>query len=74
MRSVCRRPDERQCWEAPGGPTPPTAARSEVTFEAVDGETLLRLRHTGLAPETVEALAAGWDQFLPALASVAAAA
>jgi hypothetical protein len=41
--------------------------------DATDGSTV-GLRHTGLAPETVEAHAAGWDQFLPALASVAAAA
>jgi hypothetical protein len=45
----------------------------EVTLEAVGSGTLLRLRHSGLAPEVVEGHAVGWDQFLPALVIAATA-
>jgi uncharacterized protein YndB with AHSA1/START domain len=61
-------------WEAPGDATPPGGSTVEVTLEAVGSGTLLRLRHSGLAPEVVDGHAVGWDQFLPALASVATAA
>lgn len=58
-------------WEAEGDATPPGSSRVEVTL-APDGDgTLLRLRHSGLAAEAVEGHAVGWDQFLPALVSVA---
>jgi uncharacterized protein YndB with AHSA1/START domain len=61
-------------WEAPGDPTPPGGSTVEVTLRPDGTGTLLRLRHTGLAPEVVDGHAIGWDQFLPALANVAAAA
>ena len=60
-------------WEAAGDPTPPGSSRVEVTLTEDGGGTLLRLRHSGLAAEAVEGHAAGWDQFLPGLVSVAAA-
>lgn len=58
-------------WAAPGDPTPPGASTVEVTLEADVDETILRLRHSGLAPDTVAGHATGWDQFLPALISAA---
>ena len=59
-------------WEAAGDPTPPGTSRVEVTL-APDGDgTIVRLRHSGLVPEAVEGHEIGWDQFLPALVSVAA--
>ena len=60
-------------WEAPGDATPPGTSTVEVTFTAADDGTLLRLRHSGLSPAAIEGHAVGWDQFLPSLASVAAA-
>jgi uncharacterized protein YndB with AHSA1/START domain len=61
-------------WEAPGDATPPGASTVEVTFTPQGDGTLVRLRHSGLAAEAVEGHAAGWDQFLPGLATVAATA
>lgn len=58
-------------WEAPGDATPPGASTVEVTLTPEGDGTLLRLRHSGLAPEAVEGHAVGWDQFLPALAAAA---
>jgi uncharacterized protein YndB with AHSA1/START domain len=60
-------------WEAPGDPTPPGASRVEVTLLPDGDGTILRLRHSGLAPAVVEGHAAGWDQFLPSLVEVASA-
>ena len=58
-------------WEAPGDPTPPGSSRVEVTLVADGADTILRLRHSGLAPEAIEGHTQGWDQFLPSLAEVA---
>ncbi|HEV8546997.1 MAG TPA: SRPBCC domain-containing protein [Candidatus Limnocylindrales bacterium] len=60
-------------WEAAGNATPPGASTVEVTFTADGDGTILRFRHSGLAPEVVESHAQGWDQFLPSLVEVAAA-
>ena len=61
-------------WEAEGDATPPGASRVEVTLTPDGAGTLLRLRHSELVDAAVEGHAQGWDQFLPALASIAEAA
>lgn len=58
-------------WEAPDDATPSGASRVEVSLEPDGDGTLLRLRHSGLAPEAVEGHTVGWDQFLPGLATAA---
>jgi len=60
-------------WEAPGDPTPPGSSRVEVDLVADGTGTIVRLRHSGLPAEAVEGHAVGWDQFLPGLATAAAA-
>ena len=60
-------------WEAPGDATPPGASRVEVTLTPDGDGTLLHLRHSGFVEAAVEGHAQGWDQFLPGLATVAAA-
>jgi uncharacterized protein YndB with AHSA1/START domain len=60
-------------WEAEGDPTPPGSSR--VEFELVpDGEaTIVRVRHTGLAPDARSGHEEGWDYFLPRLEAAAGA-
>ena len=59
-------------WGWENSPVPPGSTTVEVDLTP-DGEgTLLRLRHRGLAGETVGEHAVGWDHFLPRLAEVAA--
>lgn len=60
-------------WEAPGDPVPPGASTVEVDLAADGDGTLVRLRHLGLAAESVEGHTVGWDQFLPSLVAAAAA-
>jgi uncharacterized protein YndB with AHSA1/START domain len=58
-------------WEAVNDSTPPGASTVEITFVADGDGTILRLRHTGLATDAIAGHAAGWDQFLPTLVTVA---
>jgi uncharacterized protein YndB with AHSA1/START domain len=59
-------------WGWEGGPLPPGSTTVEVELTA-DGEgTLLRLTHRGLPEEAQGEHAAGWDHFLPRLATLAA--
>jgi uncharacterized protein YndB with AHSA1/START domain len=60
-------------WEAPGDATPPGASTVEVTLTPDRDGTILRLRHSGLVEAAVAGHAEGWDQFLPGLATIAAA-
>ncbi|HXJ67098.1 MAG TPA: SRPBCC domain-containing protein, partial [Actinomycetota bacterium] len=59
-------------WGWEGGPMAPGSTTVEVDLEP-DGEgTLVRLTHRGLPDETKPEHGAGWDHFLPRLATVAA--
>lgn len=58
-------------WEATGDATPPGSSTVEVTLVPDGDETVVRVRHSGLAAEAVEGHAIGWEQFLPALATIA---
>jgi uncharacterized protein YndB with AHSA1/START domain len=60
-------------WEADGDPTPPGSSRVEMTLIPDGDGTRLHLRHSGLPGAAVTGHAEGWDQFLPALATVAEA-
>ena len=51
-----------------GGPdVPPGSTRVEVTLTAVDDDTMVTLRHTGLPIAQVDEHRAGWSHFLPLL-------
>ncbi len=56
-------------WEPFGdGPNVgPGESRVEVTLTADGGDTIMRLRHTGLAEAFADHHAAGWSHFLEAL-------
>jgi uncharacterized protein YndB with AHSA1/START domain len=59
-------------WEAGGSPIPPGSSTVEVLLEPDGDGTLLRLTHSGLpGAETVRRHRAGWEQFIPRLASAA---
>jgi uncharacterized protein YndB with AHSA1/START domain len=51
----------------------PGSSRVEVTLVADGGDTILTLRHTGIATQLADEHAAGWLHFLPRLAAVATA-
>jgi len=53
-------------WEGDNG-LPPGASRVEVTLSEVDGETVVRLVHTGIPEQLRETNADGWDHYLPRL-------
>jgi len=47
---------------------PPGASRVEVTFADIgDGETLVRLVHSGMPDQMRDGNASGWDHYLPRL-------
>lgn len=55
-------------YENPGEGRPPAGSTSvEITLEEREGDTLLRLRHSGLIGETRERHAAGWAHYLARL-------
>jgi uncharacterized protein YndB with AHSA1/START domain len=51
-------------------PLPPGSSTVEVTFEAVDGATLVNLTHR-IPPELHDFHVMGWDNYLPRLALAA---
>jgi len=60
-------------WEG-GNPMLPTGdSRVEVTLQAHENGTLLRLRHSGLPEWAVGGQGQGWDHYLPQLIHVAEA-
>jgi len=59
-------------WGWEGGPLPPGSTTVEVDLVPDGHGTLVRLTHRGLPEAAQEEHAAGWDHFLPRLASVAA--
>jgi uncharacterized protein YndB with AHSA1/START domain len=54
-------------WEAAGDPPPPGASRVELELVEDGDGTLVRVRHSGLAPEARDGHGEGWDWFLPRL-------
>ncbi len=59
-------------WEAPEHGCAPGSTRIEVDLIPDGDETILRLRHLGLAAEAVEEHSHGWAHYLGRLAVVAA--
>lgn len=59
-------------WENGLFSTPPQSTVVEVSLEADGKETVVRLSHRRLPAESVGFHAAGWDHYLPRLASVGA--
>jgi uncharacterized protein YndB with AHSA1/START domain len=60
-------------WEGDDAVTPPGSSTVEVTFTPQGDGTLVRLVHSGLpTPESADAHAHGWDQYIPRLAIAAA--
>lgn len=51
---------------------PPGSTRVEITLAEDAGDTILTLRHTGIPARHADEHRAGWDHFLPILASEAA--
>jgi uncharacterized protein YndB with AHSA1/START domain len=60
-------------WEGPDQLHEPGTTIVEWDLEEVDGGTRVRLRHSGLTEQGVEAHSEGWDRFVPELAKAAAA-
>ena len=60
-------------WEMPGDPVPPGASTVEVTLAPSGLGTIVRLRHSGLPPASIDGHVEGWDYFLPTLAGAVAA-
>jgi len=59
-------------WEGDDSPLPPGSTTVEVSFIPDNGETIVRLRHIGLAtPELRRSHAMGWDHYLPRLVAAA---
>jgi uncharacterized protein YndB with AHSA1/START domain len=59
-------------WGWEGGPLPPGSTTVEVDLTPDGDGTIVRLTHRGLPEEAKSEHAAGWEHFLPRLASVAA--
>jgi uncharacterized protein YndB with AHSA1/START domain len=59
-------------WEGEGHPLPPGSSRVEITLEPDGDGTLVRLVHSGLAPELQAEHGHGWDHYLARLATRAA--
>lgn len=57
-------------WEGEESPLPPGSTQVEITLEAVEGGTLLRLQHTNLPEEQVKQHAMGWEHYLGRLKTV----
>ncbi len=62
-------------WEpADGAPViAPGSTRVEITLTAADGDTIMRLRHTGIPATQADEHRAGWAHFLPLLDDAARA-
>jgi uncharacterized protein YndB with AHSA1/START domain len=58
-------------WENHPEMTPPGSSTVEMTLTADGDGTVVRLVHSGLAPESIEGHAHGWDQYMPRLAIAA---
>jgi uncharacterized protein YndB with AHSA1/START domain len=58
-------------WEG-GAPTPAGSSTVEITLTPDGDGTIVRLVHTGLPAESIEAHSHGWDLYMPRLAIVAA--
>lgn len=60
-------------WEpAPGAPAvAPGSSVVEITLTAAGDDTILALRHTGLAPASADEHRSGWGHFLPKLGAAA---
>ena len=56
-------------WEPTDGAPAiaPGSTRVEVTLTAADGDTIMRLRHTGIPAAQADEHRAGWAHFLPLL-------
>jgi uncharacterized protein YndB with AHSA1/START domain len=60
-------------WEGATSPLPPGSSTVEISLTAEGPETLVRLRHHGLAFGALYDMhASGWDHYLPRLAIAAA--
>lgn len=59
-------------WGWEDGPVLPGSSLVEVSFIPDGEETIVRLRHSGLTEEAVEAHSQGWNHYLPRLAVAAA--
>ena len=59
-------------WGWQDSPIPPGSTTVEIDLFPDGAGTLLRLRHRGLAGESIGEHAMGWDHYLPRLAEVAA--
>lgn len=57
-------------WEGEGSPVPPGSTTVEITLEAVEGGTLVRLRHSDLPEGQVEQHAMGWEHYFGRLQTV----
>jgi len=57
-------------WEGEGSIVPPGSSTVEITLTADGDGTILRLRHSGLAPEAREPHRIGWEHYLERLAAV----
>lgn len=57
-------------WEGEDSPLPPGSTQVEITLEAIEGGTLVQLRHTNLPEEQVEQHAMGWEHYLGRLKTV----
>jgi uncharacterized protein YndB with AHSA1/START domain len=59
-------------WADPAYGVPPGASRVEVDLRPEGDATIVRLRHTGLGPDTVGDHAHGWQHYLDRLTIAAA--